>query len=613
MCGIYGYASLHDQASTVSREAMGDSLRHRGPDESGFLDAGFALVGNQRLAVIDVEHGKQPFVSECGNVAVVQNGEIYNYRELGSEVVARGADLRTGSDTEVLLHLYLQYGADFVQKLNGMFAIAIIDKRSRSLFLFRDRVGVKPLFVAEHEGQLLFASEIKALLAAGLPAKIDQTALDLYLSFNFVPPPYTAVYGVTHLEPGSMLEVRAGSVEKKRWWNLADYGVETGQTIDSAASNVLDLLQDAVALRMRCDVPYGAFLSGGIDSSTVVGLMSRLRQDPIATYSIGFDDERFDESPFAQEASSRFGTRNNLRKLQPDCFESWPEAIYYCDQPHGDVSFVPTLKLSELAAPEVKVVLTGDGGDELFAGYDKYLRLFESRSAGGKTQSFEEDLLSSLTLFGRELKENLLGRQATGVSEAMALDYIASLTSQVPEFDEINKALFVDCRMLLPGNNLVKPDRMAMSRSLEARTPFLDYRMVQLAFSMPGDFKLRNAETKHVLKKAVSGLIGENLTYRRKQMFTVPVGEWFKSHLQQYMRDVLGCDGLAGRGLFRPEAIGKMMDEHTEGSANRTRELRALMALEIWIREIIEGEAIREPWWTPDLQRDAVTGIVKTG
>lgn len=613
MCGIYGYVALHDKVGGVSREAMGDSLRHRGPDESGFFDAGFALVGNQRLAVIDVEHGKQPFVSECGNVAVVQNGEIYNYRELGSQVVAQGARLQTESDTEVLLQLYLQHGPDFVHQLNGMFAIAIIDKRSRSLFLFRDRVGVKPLFVAEHAGQLLFASEIKALLAAGMPAKIDRKALDLFLNFNFVPPPYTAVQGVEHLEPGSMLEVRAGSAKKRRWWNLADYGVRDGQSIDSAASDVLDLLQDAVALRMRCDVPYGAFLSGGIDSSAVVGLMSRLRNDPISTYSIGFDDQRYDESPFAREASARFGTRNTLRTLHPDCFESWPEAIFYCDQPHGDVSFVPTLKLSELAAPEVKVVLTGDGGDELFAGYEKYLRLFESRRVGGKVRPFEQDLVDSLTLFNGELQSDLLGPQAARDSKAIALDYIASLTSQVPDFDEINKALFVDCLMLLPGNNLVKPDRMAMSRSLEARTPFLDYRMVQLAFSMPGNFKLRDGETKYILKKAVSGLIGENLTYRRKQMFTVPVGEWFKSHLQQYMREVLGGDGLAGRGLYRYEAITKLMDEHTDGSANRTRELRALMAIEIWIREIIEGEAIREPWWTPDLQRDAVTAISKTG
>lgn len=613
MCGIYGYVALDDDFAGVAPEAMGNAIRHRGPDQAGFFDAGFALVGNQRLAVIDVENGIQPFVSACGNVAVVQNGEIYNYRELSQQLKADGVTFKTQSDTEVLLHLYMQHGVDFVRFLNGMFAIAVIDKRSKSLMIFRDRLGVKPLFFAKHGKGLLFASEIKALLAAGIPPTINRDALNLFLSFNFVPPPHTAIAGVEHLEPGCALQISRGEIKSWRWWDLADVDQSTAVPLDRASSDVLELLGDAVALRMRCDVPYGAFLSGGIDSSAVVGLMSNVMDDPVQTYSIGFEDQRFDESPYAKEASDRFGTRNKKKKLHPDCFESWPEAIYYCDQPHGDVSFVPTLKLSELAAPEVKVVLTGDGGDELFAGYEKYQRLFEIRNAASRRQSFNEDLVDSLRLFDVDLKTILLGDSLARDSEELAFEYVKSLTEQVDGFDEINKALFVDCKMLLPGNNLVKPDRMGMSRSLEARTPFLDYRMVELAFSLPGKLKLYDGETKYVLKKAVEGLIGDNLTYRRKQMFTVPVGEWFKSHLQQYMRDVLGENGLAKRGLFRPDAVATLVDEHVAETANRTRELRALMAVEIWIREMVEGDLDRDLWWTENLQRDVVNPITNSG
>lgn len=595
MCGIFGY---FDRARAELPEAslwcMGNALNHRGPDDRGVFTAPGAAIGNQRLSIIDLVGGRQPFVSDDGRIAVVQNGEIFNHVELAEELAQAGLSCRTQSDTEVLLRLYERYGIDFVSRLNGMFCIAIYDGREDALYLVRDRIGVKPLYLWDDGQRLLFGSEIKALLRAGAPRALDATALNQFLTFNYVPPPRTMFQGIVHLLPGHVLRIDRQGVVSRPWWELTER--ELRQRSEQAwIDDFLDLLDDAVRLRLRADVPFGAFLSGGVDSSSVVGVMSRHTKQPVRTFCIGFHDARFDESAFAEEAARRFGTAHTLERLDADLYELWPLVTYYCDQPHGDVSFMPTYKVAQLAARHVKVVLTGDGGDELFAGYDKHRDFF---AACGELDdvSFRSRYLDSISLFTRDALAGLYTlefRQALSNDDPLSL--AGSLFERAEHLGRINQALYLDMQLLLPGNNLVKPDRMGMAVSLEARTPFLDHRMMELAFTMPGELKLKDGETKYLYKKAVSGLIGKQLAYRKKQMFTVPVGEWFRNELGAFTCELLTSERFLSRGIFRPEPVQSMVHRHQTGAANYTREIRALIAVELWSRIFLDEHWERPP------------------
>lgn len=570
---------------------MGRSLAHRGPDDVGtYVEPGVAL-GNRRLSIIDIAGGHQPFVSIDGQIVVVQNGEIFNHIELAAELTASGYSCTSHSDTEVLLRLYERDGIDMVRHLNGMFAIAILDRRQDALYLIRDRIGVKPLFLHDDGNRLLFASEIKALLHAGVTPQMNPLAMHHYLTFNYVPPPYTMFEGVTHLPSGHWLRIDTQGITTRRWWSLADQREEQ-RTEDDWAEEFNTLLDDAVRLRLRSDVPFGAFLSGGVDSSSVVGMMHHHLDEPVRTYSIGFHEPRFDESRYAAAAAERFHTRHILRKVDANMLDLWPLATWYCDQPHGDISFLPTYRVAELAAEEVKVVLTGDGADELFAGYDKYTSFF----VGGGADSVREDdfrraYYRNLCLFDTAAKTALYTDAfAARVAGCDSYDVVAPLFDDAAGMDRVNQALYLDMQLLLPGNNLVKPDRMGMAVSLEARTPFLDWRMMEFAFRMPGDLKLRNGETKYLYKKAVRRLIGDELAYRRKQMFTVPVGEWFRDTLAPFTETVLLDARTIERNFFRPEVVRRMLGEHQRGHANHTREIRALVAVELWCRIFLDGE-----------------------
>jgi asparagine synthase (glutamine-hydrolysing) len=388
MCGIFGYwdrgrRPMEDRLL----EVMGHKLRHRGPDDEGIRhqpQRGVAL-GSKRLSIIDIAGGHQPFVSDDGQVAVVQNGEIFNYVELAAELRAQGVQLRSRSDTEVLLRLYEREGIACLRRLNGMFAIAIDDGREDALYLARDRIGVKPLYWMEQGGRTLFGSEIKGLLpAAAVPPQIDLEAIHHYLSFNYIPAPWTIWQGVRHVMPGTWIKLTRSGSETRRWWNLADQR-EQDHGFDDWSREFLAVLDDATRIRLRADVPWGAFLSGGVDSSTIVALMARHVQRPVKTFCIGFADPRFDESAHAAEAAARFGCDHTMEVAELDMLDRWPQVLHHLDQPHGDASFLPTLRLSELAARHVKVVLTGDGGDELFAGYDKYADYFRMRGSAAAT------------------------------------------------------------------------------------------------------------------------------------------------------------------------------------------------------------------------------------
>lgn len=597
MCGIFGTWHRDRQALPEGTlAAMAHSLVHRGPDDEGIWQPpgrGVA-IGNRRLSIIDIGGGHQPFVSDDGRIAVVQNGEIFNHVELATELRARGVRLDTGSDTEVILRLYEREGIACLSRLNGMFAIAIDDAREDALFLARDRIGVKPLYVHDDGRRMVFASEIKALLpvlqATSQSPKVDLEAIHHYLTFNYIPAPWTIWQGIRHVMPGTWMKFTRAGVQAKRWWNLADQR-ERPIAFDDWSREFLHLLDDATRIRLRADVPWGAFLSGGVDSSTIVALMARHVDQPVKTFCIGFADPRFDESPFAADAARRFGCDHTMEIAELNMLDRWPKVLHHLDQPHGDASFMPTLRVSELAARQVKVVLTGDGGDELFAGYEKYEQFFARPEAASLDDAaFRTRYFDSVSLFSPQdklaLYQPAIAARLADVDsfEAAARPWF----DEAQHFDRINQALYLDMQLLLSGNNLVKPDRMGMAVSIEARTPFLDWRMMEFAFRSRGATKLSpSGDKKHWYKQAVVPLIGQDLAYRKKQMFTVPVGEWFRKESYDWLAQTLQGSELIAR-LFRPEAMTGLLERHRQGTANHTRELRALAALAIWERGIVQ-------------------------
>jgi asparagine synthase (glutamine-hydrolysing) len=594
MCGIFGYWDRGRRALDDSElRGMAQQLVHRGPDDEGIWhrpQRGVA-IGNRRLSIIDLAHGHQPFVSDDGQVALVQNGEIFNYVELAEQLRAQGVELRTNSDTEVILRLYEREGIACLSRLNGMFAIAIDDAREDAMYLARDRIGVKPLYVADDGVRAVFASELKAILPytaarRGLDG-VDLEAIHHYLTFNYIPAPWTVWQGVRHVMPGTWMKFTRAGVQTQRWWDLAAQR-EREQEFSAWSEEFVALLDDATRIRLRADVPWGAFLSGGVDSSTIVALMARHVQQPVKTFCIGFADPRFDESPFAAEAARRFGCEHTSEIAELNMLARWPQVLHHLDQPHGDASFMPTLRVSELAARHVKVVLTGDGGDELFAGYDKYADYFAGAGVAQLSdEQFRRGYFDSISLFGADAKRALYRPEV-----AATLDPIDSYEAaarpwfeQAAHFDRVNQALYLDMQLLLSGNNLVKPDRMGMAVSIEARTPFLDWRMMEFAFRSPGRTKLDGGDKKHWYKRAVAPLIGQDLAYRKKQMFTVPVGEWFRRDSHDWLRGVLAGSELLER-LFDPAALEGLLQRHRDGTANHTRELRALAALALWDRHV---------------------------
>ncbi|HEY8360309.1 MAG TPA: asparagine synthase (glutamine-hydrolyzing) [Ramlibacter sp.] len=587
MCGIYGYWDRARQPlDGAALAAMGERLRHRGPDDAGVWEqpARGVAIGNRRLAIIDIAGGHQPFVSDDGRIAVVQNGEIFNHVELAAELREQGVRLRTGSDTEVILRLYEREGIACLRRLNGMFAIAIDDAREDALYLARDRIGVKPLYFHDDGARMVFGSELKAILAAVRQPDVDPEAIHHYLAFNYIPAPWTIWQGVRHVMPGCWMRFTRNGVQAQRWWSLASQQ-EQDHRFEDWSEEFLAILDDATRIRLRADVPFGAFLSGGVDSSTVVALMARHVRRPVRTFCIGFDDPRFDESAHAAQAAARFGCDHTAEIAELDMLQRWPRVLHHLDQPHGDASFLPTLRVSELAARHVKVVLTGDGGDELFAGYDKYAQFFGRPGVDHlDAATFRRGYFDAISLFTPVQRDALyrpeVAQRLRGIDsfDAAARPWF----DEAAHFDRVNQALYLDMQLLLCGNNLVKPDRMGMAVSIEARTPFLDWRMMEFAFRSRGATKLAtDGDKKHWYKRAVAPLIGHDLAYRRKQMFTVPVGEWFRDESHPWLARLLAGSDLVQR-LFAPPAVQGLLQRHRDGSANHTRELRALAALALW-------------------------------
>ena len=584
MCGIAGFISNSDFDRNKYIKDLVKSIAHRGPDEYGVYDKKNICLLNTRLSIIDVEHGHQPFFSDDENIIVIQNGEVYNFIEIQKELENRGVRFETKSDTEVILRAYEYYGVRCFKKFNGMFAIAIYDKNINKLLLARDRLGVKPLYIYQKENELHFSSEIKSFLCFTFFDKsINQQSIHNYLKFNYIPIPETIYKYVKHIEPATYCEIDINTlqIEKKYYWEIEN--IKENKTIseDEILEKIDTILKDAIKIRLRSDVKIGAFLSGGLDSSLVCAMTKKIFNKSLDSYSIGFEEKRFDESIFAREVAAYCDINNNIHILKSDIVDLWSTTTWYSDQPHGDISFIPTYILSEFAAKDYKLVFTGDGADEAFAGYTKYFSILKSSM---------KDYFDFISLIkdDRDFDKLYDDDFKKSVDYTVPFQIFNSVINEVDVKDNINKILYFDTKQLLPGNNLVKPDKMAMANSLETRSPLLDYRIFELIQSIPGKYKLQAKETKYILKKFALKYLPYNIVYREKQMFTVPVGEWFKENLKDYVVEIITSKSLNSRGIFNGEYLEKILYAHIDGKKDYTRELRAIVNLELWFRKFYD-------------------------
>ena len=605
-------------------EQMLQALAHRGPDDQNTYEDSRAAVGYRRLAIIDLrEVANQPMANEDDTVHVVFNGEIYNFQELRADLLRRGHTLRSLGDTEVIAHLYEEHGLEFVHQLRGMFAIALWDSAQQRLILARDRVGKKPLFYLQTADFLAFGSEIKALLAAEwLPRRADPIAIDQFLSLQYVPAPRTGFEGIHKLPAGSMLVVEAGQVSVRAYWQLK-FEPKLVISEEDAADELLSLLRESVRLRMISDVPLGAFLSGGIDSSTIVALMAEQTSN-VKTFTIGFPEPDFDEIQYARSVAHHFGTDHRDVMVEPDAVRHVSRIVWQYDQPYSDVSAIPTYYLSRLTAGHVKVALTGDGGDECFAGYPRYqqflgtellarLPAIPRRSLAGAARTVTR-LLSERNYLGRRLfavadmmDGGLEERYAAWVTSFRPSDkqrlYTADFRTQLHDLQGIeplfrkdkapvaalDRLLDVDVATYLPDDLLVKVDIASMAWSLECRSPFLDQKVMEFAARLPTSLKLRGRTSKYLLKKVFEKRLPAGITNRPKQGFGVPIGAWMRDELRDFTRELL-LGREAQRGLFEASAVQRLLDEHQSGRFNHAARLWPLLALEIWYRTFIDND-----------------------
>jgi len=638
MCGISGELTFGRSAlaSADTAIAMRDRLIHRGPDDQGVFisDSGRAALGFRRLRVIDLSQAaNQPMPNEDGTMRVIFNGEIYNFRELRHGLAARGHRFRSNADTEVIIHLYEERGPAFVDEIDGMFAIAIWDEREGRIVLARDRAGKKPLFYYLDADRMVFGSEIKAILAhPGVPADIDSTALASFFTYGYVPHPATLYRGIRHVNPASVVVIGAdGRVSERRYWRLlypdqsARSPASKGANTDPAAARarVRQLVTDAVARRLVSDVPLGAFLSGGIDSTIIVGLMSRLTNAPVKTFTIGFKGEPdYDETAAARLIATRFGTHHTEFLVQPSAVELIDRLVWHHDGPFADSSAIPTHLVSELARPHVTVVLTGDGGDELFAGYIRFRAALSAdrlpASSGallGAALRFlpaaphERHLFARARRFARFMHLPRLERAARwnsvfqdDLSDLLDPDVIASAGVRDPvaavragldgieRFSPLGQLLAVNFESYLPDDLLVKTDRCTMANSLEARSPLLDTALAEYVASLPDSFKLHRGRTKVILRDAFDDLIPADIARRPKTGFGVPLDKWFRGELREFVRDTLLAPSASSRSYVRQPAVKKLVDEHQAGRANNGHRLWTLICFERWLRLL--------PGWT---------------
>jgi asparagine synthase (glutamine-hydrolysing) len=625
MCGIVGQHRPPGRPVDPELIArMCEGLEHRGPDSRGIHHEERVGLGIQRLRIIDLHTGDQPIYNEDRSVVVVLNGEIYNYRELRSELQSRGHRFATDGDTEAIVHAYEEYGVDCVRHLHGMFAFALWDMRREQLLLARDRVGKKPLVYAFDDGTLTWASEMGALLQnEEIPREVDHVALDRYLAYGYVPAPLTALRGVHKLPPAHTLVLRDGEISLQRYWSL-DYGAKLDLSVEEIAERIRAGLLEATRKRLIADVPLGAFLSGGIDSSAVVAAMAQVSSEPVRTFSIGFDHEGFDELPHARAIAQQFGTIHEEFRVEADAVEIVPKIVRHYGEPFADSSALPSFYLAELTRRHVTVALNGDGGDESFAGYTRYV----ANTVAGRLDRLPAPLRRALAAAGSRLPQrgdvasrvNKARRLAGGLAldeadryrryvswfddreraalydpafaaslgEATARDVIAGPWAATTGESVIDRMLEVDVSTYLVDDLIAKIDIATMAHALEARSPFLDHELMQLAASIPGDMKVRGGEKKWILRHALRPWLPGDILDRPKQGFSVPLSSWLRTDLHGWAREILLDPRSLDRGYFDPAAVHRLLDRHAAGTDADAKRIWALVMAELWHREFLD-------------------------
>jgi asparagine synthase (glutamine-hydrolysing) len=626
MCGIAGFINKDRNAPVAEREILLDKMcriiTHRGPDEQGQTVRGRAALGMRRLSIIDLTSGQQPIYSQDGSKFIVFNGEIYNYRELKKELESLGYKFKTNSDTETIIHAFDEFGAKCLEKLRGMFAFAIWDSKDESLFIARDRVGKKPLFYSLTEaGDFVFGSELKSLISHGISKEIDYAALDAYLTFGYVPEDFCIFKSVEKLAPGSFLIYKNGKIETEQYW---DFKYEKITEIKSEAEYIRQLqalLKEAVEIRLISEVPLGAFLSGGVDSSAIVGLMSQISEKPVKTFSIGFNEDSFDELKYARIAAKHFNTEHHEFIVTPDLVEVVDDLVWHFDEPFADSSALPTFMVSKMARDFVTVVLSGDGGDELFAGYTRYV-IDKKRSgignlpkalrhgilqpiskalphsAKGKNFLYNISLdaldryINSVSHFGKMAKQSLYSdsfRQNLNGGFGKAEAEFKRIAQSVSTGNPVDNLLYLDSKTYLPSDILTKVDRMSMATSLEARVPLLDHKLIEFVETIPTELKLKGLETKYIFKKALEGIVPNEILYREKQGFGVPIGDWINSKLRERIHGDLMENKTLERGYFNKKYIKTLLDEHSNKRRDHSHSLWILWMLELWHRRFMDN------------------------
>jgi asparagine synthase (glutamine-hydrolysing) len=636
VCGIAGKVDWSGPVEEATIARMCAAIEHRGPDSRGIHMEDGVGIGAQRLAIIDLAHGDQPVTNEDGTVVVALNGEIYNFQELRERLLARGHSFRSYVDTEVLAHLYEDMGPAMVGELRGMFAFAVWDARQRRLFCARDRAGKKPLFWARRGTRVWFGSEVRALLEdPELEVGVDPRAIDAYLALQYVPNPLSAFSGVSKLPPASTVVFDEHGERIERYWSLDYADPEPPISLPDAEERLRELLREATRARLISEVPLGAFLSGGIDSSAVVAAMAEASSSPVKTFSIGFRERDFDELEYARMVARRFDTDHHEFRVEPEALSIMPKLARHYGEPYADPSAIPSFYLAELTRRHVTVALNGDGGDESFAGYSRYRaiqgisrfglsspllerggralarRLGEGRR-DNSTRSRVNRLLRTagmapadryltwMSPFGAERRSALLSddfRGALGGWSSAGVIRGPWERSTAPSL--LDTMLDVDVQTYLPDDLLVKMDIASMAHSLEARSPFLDHEVMEFAASLPAEYKLRGGEKKSVLKSAFRGILPDEVLYRPKMGFGVPLAHWFRNELRDLPADVLLDPSAVERGYFRRSEVERLIDEHRAETADHALRLWVLLQLETWHREVVDPAKSRVAALTP--------------
>ncbi|HEY5320951.1 MAG TPA: asparagine synthase (glutamine-hydrolyzing) [Galbitalea sp.] len=628
MCGIAGKVSGSGPVHEELLHRMCSVIEHRGPDSRGVYAEGPVGLGIQRLRIIDLQTGDQPVFNEDGSVVVVLNGEIYNYRELRDELTSRGHRFSTGSDTETIVHAYEQYGDACVNHLRGMFAFALWDRASRRLLLARDRIGKKPLFYAQRGDTLWFGSEAKAILQdEDVDRSIDLDAIDAYLHFQYVPHPLSAFAALRKLPPAHMLVWERGRVELKRYWRLSYRRRNDAANEAEAHELIREKLLEATRLRLRSDVPLGAFLSGGVDSSAVVAAMAKQSEGRVKTFSIGFDVDAYDETRHAREVAELFDTDHHELRVEPKAMDVLPRLVWHYGEPFADSSAIPSFYLAELTRAQVTVALNGDGGDESFAGYNRYIGSGLADRLAGLPAPARRSLALAARLIGPDSSESSfrsrLDRLArtssmTGYERyAMWMAYFTERERErmyTPELrgqlrdrtaptivrdpwlasdadDRVNRLLDVDVNTYLPGDLLVKMDIASMAHSLEVRSPLLDHEFMELCAGFPGEWKLSSGTTKKLFKDALRPWLPNHLLDRPKWGFGVPINTWLRGPLRKLPGEILLDPRSIERNFFREEYVRGLIDDHVAGTRDNANRLWALIQLELWLRTFVDRRA----------------------